>query len=652
LYNVTPDLQIYPVMAFSIQVFYNLPGLSGAQLHLSREALPLIFSGNVTMWNDPIISKTNPQLSLPNASIEVIVPIGDHGITHCFTEGLSSFSPEWETEFGTLTEWPTAIIERPNFSTALRSTGVLASLTLKPFSIGYADTPSAKATSDLPHVAMTNRFGDYLSDATHETVEHAISGAFYDERLGGHMVDSPIHDAWPLSSFVYLFYRTNEVASADCDEQRELFKFWRWILEDPVPRFHSESLFYYHLEENITATVMNKLAEVSCNFRVQIGREVIVQHTSSGFLALIILASVSLGLIGVLFIPIFFRKVISLSERIHLALVLAGGSIALVSSFAWYLVPSSNVVCQLRIWLSLWGISLILSSVFGRLMQYYFIWYYHFKQVRKLEQSTIVQVLAASVVAVQMIQTVILIVWTAVDPYSSRIAAFDVLNLQDNFECASNSIWVWGGIELAFAGVALLWGTFWTYCTWQLNAIAGDSKYMVLVLYNIIIVVIVLPFLATSVLGEDSFALLMGFAFLVLTDAIVFPLFIPRAFKLLQHWRKKKVKESLGSNRTETTERSEKASEVSSELALASDEPAEVQEVVRLESARKTNIRVQQEMDRKAKKKKRAKLKSKRPSSQILNHTSQDERGEMEFPQISRFNPSNSLQNKHTIIVL
>ena len=164
---------------------------------------------------------------------------------------------------------------------------------------------------------------------------------------------------------------------------------------------------------------------------------------------------------------------------------------------------------------------------------------------------------------------------------------------------------------------------------------------------TIIIVVTVLPFLATSVLGEDSFALLMGFAFLVLTDAIVFPLFIPRAFKVIQQWRKEKMNGQSSSNRTETTERSEKASEVSSELALASDEPAEVQEVVRLESARKTNIRVQQEMDRKAKKKQRAKLKSKRPSSQILNHMSEDERGEPDIPQISRFN-----LNKHTIIVL
>ncbi len=57
-YASFPDITVYPLAAAAVVPIYNL-NISDV-LTLSRTTLPLIFSGNITRWNDPLIQAENP----------------------------------------------------------------------------------------------------------------------------------------------------------------------------------------------------------------------------------------------------------------------------------------------------------------------------------------------------------------------------------------------------------------------------------------------------------------------------------------------------------------------------------------------------------------------------------------------------------------
>ena len=69
--KVDGGVQLLPITAGCIVLAYNLQGVTG--LKLSRAAYAGIFLGKVTKWNDPLITKDNPGLSLPDEPINVIV---------------------------------------------------------------------------------------------------------------------------------------------------------------------------------------------------------------------------------------------------------------------------------------------------------------------------------------------------------------------------------------------------------------------------------------------------------------------------------------------------------------------------------------------------------------------------------------------------
>ena len=76
-----------PMTAGSIVLAYNVPGRRDG-LKLSREAYAGIFLGKVTKWNDPLIAKANPDVKLPDMTINVVVRADSSGTTFVFTKHL------------------------------------------------------------------------------------------------------------------------------------------------------------------------------------------------------------------------------------------------------------------------------------------------------------------------------------------------------------------------------------------------------------------------------------------------------------------------------------------------------------------------------------------------------------------------------------
>jgi phosphate transport system substrate-binding protein len=69
--QVERGVQLVPVVAGSIVLAYNLPGL-GSDLRLKRDVYVDMFLGRITRWDDPRIRATNPNLNLPKANIALV----------------------------------------------------------------------------------------------------------------------------------------------------------------------------------------------------------------------------------------------------------------------------------------------------------------------------------------------------------------------------------------------------------------------------------------------------------------------------------------------------------------------------------------------------------------------------------------------------
>src|SRR5271169_2457594 len=103
--KVEGGVQLLPMTAGSIVLAYNLKDVPN--LKLSRDAYAGIFAGKVTKWNDPVIARANPDVKLPDATINVIVRADSSGTTFVFTKHLSAISPEFAKSPGvnTLPNW-------------------------------------------------------------------------------------------------------------------------------------------------------------------------------------------------------------------------------------------------------------------------------------------------------------------------------------------------------------------------------------------------------------------------------------------------------------------------------------------------------------------------------------------------------------------
>ena len=81
-----------PVYISPIAIAYNLPDVQG--LVLDAEVLALIFSGQITRWDDDRVVALNPSADLPDLPLTVVRRADDSGTTHNFTEYLEANAPQ------------------------------------------------------------------------------------------------------------------------------------------------------------------------------------------------------------------------------------------------------------------------------------------------------------------------------------------------------------------------------------------------------------------------------------------------------------------------------------------------------------------------------------------------------------------------------
>jgi phosphate transport system substrate-binding protein len=204
-----PALVQVPVTAGPVCVIYNLPGLN-LPLRLSGKTLTDIYSGNISNWQDPAITRDNPGAKLPHTAITVVHRSDGSGTTSIFTSYLSAVSPGWSEKFGhdLAVNWPIGI-------GAAGSQNVLRDVQQQAGSIGYLELSYAKQAG-VPVAAIENEGRKFIapSPASAALAIAAFNGALAQD-LRTSIVNPPASakGAYPIAGLTYvLIPRDNRTA--------------------------------------------------------------------------------------------------------------------------------------------------------------------------------------------------------------------------------------------------------------------------------------------------------------------------------------------------------------------------------------------------------------------------------------------------------
>jgi len=195
-----------------------------------------------------------------------------------------------------------------------------------------------------------------------------------------------------------------------------------------------------------------------------------------------------------------------------------------------------------------------------------------------------------------LVNFIILIVWSAIDPYSPLfILDSDPLlqvNLTGRWACKSNNLVTWMVAESMFYLVLLIWGVFVIYQTWALSSKRGlnlETKWVLIAFYNFILNLAFLgPIFAIGKLSDASLALVMAVSIDFSGGGVILAVLLPRLLKIFKPFSKYKKKDTRAS--TMSSQRSlsptlspskkksinipeEDREKISTEMARASEQP-------------------------------------------------------------------------------
>src|SRR5208283_535832 len=144
-----------PTVLGAVVPIYNIPGVT-KDLNFSGDVIADIYLGKNTKWNDPMIVKDNPGVSLPSTAILPVYRSESSGTTFIFTDYLSKVNSDWKTAVGSnsAVKWPAGI-------GAKGSEGVAGMVRQTPGSLGYVELIYA-LSNNMSYGAVKNAAGKFL----------------------------------------------------------------------------------------------------------------------------------------------------------------------------------------------------------------------------------------------------------------------------------------------------------------------------------------------------------------------------------------------------------------------------------------------------------------------------------------------------------
>jgi phosphate transport system substrate-binding protein len=213
----------FPSVMGAVVIAYNVPEVKSS-LKLTGPVVADIFMGKVTKWNDPVIAKLNPGVSLPDSDITPCHRSDGSGTTYIFADYLSKVSPEWSKGMGKSTslKWSGGLGGKGN-------EGVTALVQQTPGAVGYIELIYA-LNNHIPLADLQNHDGKWITaslDGVTAAAAASASNMPADFRVS--ITDAPGADSYPISSFTWLLVYQQQTDKA---KGEQIVKFLKWALHD------------------------------------------------------------------------------------------------------------------------------------------------------------------------------------------------------------------------------------------------------------------------------------------------------------------------------------------------------------------------------------------------------------------------------------
>jgi len=239
-------IQLIPTVMGSVVPAYNIPGVK-EELKFTPDVLANIFLGKITTWNDPVIQKLNPDVKLPNQTINVVHRSDGSGTTGVFTDYLSKISPEWKNSVGSSVsvKWPVGIGGKGN-------EGVAGTIRAVDGTIGYVELIYA-LQNKITYGAVKNSSGAFVKADLNNT-SAAARGVKIPDDYRISITNSPNKDAYPIATFTWLLIPKK---SQDPNKGKVIKDFLSWMIDDGEKMV--ESLSYAPLPPELQGRVKNTI---------------------------------------------------------------------------------------------------------------------------------------------------------------------------------------------------------------------------------------------------------------------------------------------------------------------------------------------------------------------------------------------------------
>ncbi|HEU4708309.1 MAG TPA: phosphate ABC transporter substrate-binding protein PstS, partial [Methylophilaceae bacterium] len=204
-----------------------------------------IFLKKITKWNDPAIQSLNPNVKLPDVSINVVHRSDGSGTTFVFANYLSKVSKEWNDKVGANTSvaWPTGIGGKGN-------EGVASYVQRIRNSIGYVEYAYAKQNK-LSHTVMQNREGEFVEPSI-AAFQAAAKYANWEKAPGFYeiLTNEPGKTTWPIAGATFILMHKNQDKP---ENAKEVLKFFDWGYHNGADM--AQALDYVPMPESVVKQI-------------------------------------------------------------------------------------------------------------------------------------------------------------------------------------------------------------------------------------------------------------------------------------------------------------------------------------------------------------------------------------------------------------
>ena len=241
-----------PTVIGSVVLTYNVPGIA-KEIKLTPDAIVGIFMGTIKKWNDPKITKENPDLTLPDKDIIVCYRTDGSGTTYVFADFLGKVSEDWKTKVGVAKD-----VRFPVGQGGKGNEGVTGLVKQLEYSIGYVELVYA-LQNKLQYAYVKNADGEFVKpslEALSKAAEQSVNEMPDDLRQS--ITNAKGKESYPISSYTYLLVYEKQ---KDQFKGKTLKEFLNWALTQGE-NFASE-LGYAPLPKVVIEKALQKVNKIT-----------------------------------------------------------------------------------------------------------------------------------------------------------------------------------------------------------------------------------------------------------------------------------------------------------------------------------------------------------------------------------------------------